>query len=121
MERSVKRDVQKRYRDMLESIGRYHKGDINCYTCNNCGKIIKTIDIDEGETLLGIECPYCHKGDAYSSEYQDIAPNVPVTHEWYRPTLDEVLQMVEEKRIFQSTYILNGGLMRREHYEQVAK
>ena len=81
MDRAVKRDVTKRYKKMLESVSKeeYYKGKVNCYTCQQCGKVTKTLDVDNGVTPMGIECPHCH-GDAMSSFYEDIAPGVEVTH-----------------------------------------
>lgn len=114
MDKSVKRDVTKRYKKMLRSIEgeEYFKGKENCYTCQECGRVTKTIDVDSGVTPMGIECPFCH-GEAMSSFYSDIAPNVKATYEWYRPTLEETLSLVDE-HFFTVNHILSGGLLRRE-------
>lgn len=96
---------------MLKTLGKYHKGEVNCYTCDTCGRVTKTRDADDGVTPMGIECPFCH-GDAMSSFYQDIAPDIPVTHEFYRPTLEETLAMVDG-RFFTVNHILTEGLIRR--------
>lgn len=111
MDRAVKRDIQKRYKKMVERF----KGDadeISCYVCEQCGQATKVRKVEKGMSPGGIECPYCH-GEA-GLEIFDTFPNVPVTYEWYRPTLDEVLAMAEEDRAFTMNYILNGGLIRRE-------
>ena len=114
MDKLVKKDVIRRYKQMLKTVSKenYYKDRTNCYVCEKCGAVTKTIDIDNGVTPMGIECPYCHE-NAMSSFYQDIAPNIEITHEWYRPTLDETLQLASENKIFTVTHILNGGLIRR--------
>ena len=113
MDKALKKDVTRRYNAMLRAYsgqGEY-QGKVNCYTCSQCGQITKTIDIDNGVTPMGIECPYCH-GEAMSSFYQDIAPNIGVTYEWYRPYLVDVLGMIN-KQFFTVNHILHGGLLRR--------
>ena len=114
MNRTVRKDVMRRYKQMLKDVSgeNYHKGEVNCYTCKQCGKVTKTIDVDNGVTPFGIECPHCH-GDAMSAFYHDTAPDAPVTHEFYRPTLEETLALVDE-HFFTVSHILNGGLLRRE-------
>ena len=48
---------------------------------------------------------------ATSSFYRDIAPNQQPTFEWYRPTLEQVLQLKPDEMI---EHILNGGLASRK-------
>lgn len=115
MEKSLKKGIVRQYDKMLKDVAgeEYYKGKVNCYVCQQCERVTKTIDRDSGITPMGIECPYC-SGDAMSTFYEDRYPNVEVTHEWVRPTLDEVLQMAEEKKMFSVSHILNGGLIRRK-------
>ena len=111
MDRAIRRDIEKRYRKMLERF----KGDtmeISCYACEQCGQVTKVRQEVVGLTHGGIECPYCH-GQANLDMFDQL-PNVSVTHEWYRPTIDEVLKMAEEDRMFSVNFVLSGGLMRRE-------
>lgn len=110
MDRAVKRDIQKRYRKM---VGQYdgEANEISSYVCEQCGQVTNVQQVVKGMSPGGIECPYCN-GQA-GLEIFNRFPNVPVTHEWYRPTLDEVLAMAEEDKAFTVNYILNGGLIRR--------
>lgn len=110
MDRSVKRDIQKRYNKMLERFNG-EVDEISCYVCEQCGQVTKVRQIEKGMSPGGIECPYCH-GDANLNIF-DQFPNIPVTYEWYRPSLGEILEMAED-RMFTVNYVLNGGLLRRE-------
>jgi hypothetical protein len=83
---------------------------IGCYECSQCGRVTRTVQRIAGVVPMGIECPYCH-GDSFFTE--DSYPNIGVTHEWYRPALDEVLAMTEG-RLFTVNFVLSGGLLRRE-------
>lgn len=110
MDRSVKRDIQRRYRKITETYSG-SEDSTYCYTCDDCGHVVKVRQSVAGVVPMGIECPYCG-GNAFCVEDGDTAPDEPVTHEWYRPTLDEVMEMVDEK-MFTVNYVLGGGLMRR--------
>jgi len=114
MDKTVRKEVTRRYKAMLKEYGKpgEYQGKVNCYTCTQCGRITKTIDKDNGVTPMGIECPYCH-GDAMSSFYEDIAPNISATYEWYRPAQEDVLAMVD-RQFFTVNHILSGGLLRRK-------
>lgn len=111
MDRSVKRDIEKRYRKIVEMFSG-EADEVSCYVCEQCGQVTKVRQVVKGMSPGGIECPYCH-GQA-GLEIFDSFPKIPVTHEWYRPTLDEVMAMAEEDKAFTVNYILNGGLIRRE-------
>ena len=108
MDRSVKRDIRKRY-GLLKSQAD-NTGQTDTFLCQGCGKPVRTIVKDPGVIPMGIECPYCN-GNAMHSE-EDYT-NVEITHEWYRPALDEVYSMAEG-HLFTVMMILNGGLLRRE-------
>ena len=84
--------------------------EISCYVCGNCGQVTKVRQIVNGIAAGGIDCPAC--GIQAGIEI-DTYPNIPVTYEWYRPTLDEVFSLAEENRMFTVSFVLNGGLLRR--------
>lgn len=111
MARTVKKDIEKRYRKISER----YKGKTDkvfSYVCDRCGQVTKVRQVDEGIAPMGIECPYCHD-NAFCYDEGDKNPNIPVGYEWYRPALNEVQQMVDE-RMFTVNFILSGGLLRRE-------
>lgn len=110
MDRVVRKDIEKRYAAMLDNVTPEHKGMVNCYVCE-CGRITKVENIDGGATPMAIECPLCGK-DAVSSEYREVSPETPVLYEWYRPSLKEVIEMMD-KQFFTANYVLSGGLIRR--------
>ena len=112
MDRTVKRDIKKRYGKLLE---RYkgNGGEVHCYICEQCGQLTKTKDVAEGLVPMGIECPHCN-ANAMCIADGDTAPNKAVTYEWYRPSLDEAYKLAEENKFFQLNFVLNGGLMRRK-------
>ena len=112
MDRTVKKDITKRYKAM---IGKYLPltYDKNAsFFCEQCNQVINTTYADDGEIPMGIECPYCH-GNAMSLTEGELAKNVPTTFKWCRPTLDEVLKMAEEGKLFTVNYVLGGGLIRK--------
>lgn len=112
MDRSIKKDITRRYKELEKRFGGSGSGKVSCYVCEKCGLTTKVVEADDGVAPMGIECPYCH-GEAMCVNEGDTAPNVSVTHEWYRPTLDEVLAMADG-HLFTVNYVLNGGLLRRE-------
>ena len=114
--KSVKREITKRYEKMLKEVDKVdindNSGRVNCYKCNSCGKITKTIERCKGNTPFGIICPHCGE-DAMSTFYQDVAPDKPIEYEWVRPTLDDCLELAESP--FQLNFILSDyGLVRRK-------
>ena len=61
-------------------------GKKNVYLCQDCRKIIITLDVDEGTTPFMLLCevtPGCN-GAMYSQFYQ-VDQRLPHTHEWYMP------------------------------------
>ena len=110
--RSV-RDVTREYNKLIEDVktNEFYKIDltnrVNCYTCS-CGHITKTIDVDAGVTPFMNTCEKCNE-IANSSFFKDIAPNQTPTHEWYRPTLKQVLKM-RAKEDGLLDHVLQGGL-----------
>ena len=110
MNAKVKKDITRRYNAMLAGLSEDNKGQTDCYQCQQCNNVTKTVIVDNGITPMGIECPYCH-GEAI---HQDTDyPNIKVTHEWYRPSLDETLAL-SDSQFFTMSMVLQGGLLRRE-------
>ena len=111
----VKKDITKRYKAMLRELPTAeiddNTGKVNCYRCDKCHNVTKTIEREKGSTPMGIICPVC--GDnAFSTFYQDIAPDKEPTFEWVRPTLEETLEM--HNTPIQCNFVLAGGLVRKE-------
>lgn len=107
------KEIEKKYKKLLKDIETddfYKKINltyrVNCYVCGVCGHITKTIDVDPGVTPFMHNCEKCGQ-IAHSTFYTDIAPEQEYTEEWYRLSLDEVLQMQNEGLI---EHILRGGL-----------
>lgn len=109
------REVTKQYNKLLQDVATnefYTKVDltkrVNCYICQTCKRVTKTIDIDSGVTPFMHQCEYC-KNTAHSTFYTDVAPNQEPTQEWFRPTLKECLKM---RGKFEGLldHVLQGGL-----------
>ena len=82
---------------------------VNCYRCDSCGSITKTIDVDDGVTPYYYICEHCGNPHAISTMYHDVAPRQKPTQEWYRPSLKETLKW-RGKNDSMLEHILNGGL-----------
>ena len=78
---------------------------VNCYTCQ-CGHITKTKDIDSGVIPFLFRCEKCGNL-AQSSFFKDIVPTQKPSFEWYRPSLDELL---DDSKDIDLEHVLNGGL-----------
>lgn len=112
----MKNEIENQYNDLLHSVKteKYYTSvdltnRVNCYTCNHCGHITKTKDIDPGVTPMFFSCEKCSSMST-SNFYIDKSPNQLPTIEWYRPTLKEVLDMDNNVR----DHVLNGGLVHRK-------
>lgn len=105
--------VQTAYEDMLklakEKMPVDRSGKVNCYTCKNCGHVVKTVDIDNGVTPFIIGCDECGE-NMYSSFYKDNFPEIEPTYEWFRPSLEATKKMSPGMQ----DHILNGGLDKRK-------
>ncbi len=108
------RAIEKAYNKLLHDVANqsfYTKTDltnrVNCYVCQKCLQVTKTIDIDSGVTPFFHTCEHCG-ADAQSTFYKDVAPHMKPTQEWYRPTLKEVLKMRKKEGMLD--HILQGGL-----------
>ncbi len=108
------KEIQREYSKLLNSVATdefYTKTDltnrVNCYVCQSCHAVTKTIDVDSGVTPFIHSCENCN-GEAHSTFYKDIVPTRQPTQEWYRPTLQQVLKMRKDEGLLE--YILKGGL-----------
>lgn len=86
----------------------------NCYTCQSCGKIFTTVDIDEGVTpfMVGhreFEPKSKCDGDCHSAFYPKPPrpPHIPDPKwEWYKPSEEEINSFPESWR----DHYRRGGL-----------
>jgi hypothetical protein len=107
------RQIKKRYNELIKSVenDEFYKTDltnrVNCYVCEKCGHVTKTIDIDSGVTPFMHSCEKCGE-TASSTFYKDIRPDQKPTQEWYRPDLQQVLKMRTNFGLLD--HILQGGL-----------
>jgi hypothetical protein len=104
------REIERQYNKMLEHKscnGQVAPNRFNCYRCD-CGHVTKTIDVDKGVTPFIFNCDKCNK-HAKSTFYNDIAPHLEPTWEWYRPTLQDTIKR-RIKKPFDVDHILKGGL-----------
>lgn len=86
------------------------KGARNIYTCDKCHGHIVTQDADQGVTPFMLKCrknPDCG-GTMRSSMYRVFDQSIGASHEWYRPTVLEVLTPPERD------HVDKGGLLLRE-------
>ena len=85
------RSIEKMHKNITVKIAEPNR--INCYSCGTCGYIMKTIDRHEGTTPMLETCIKCNRiAGAISSWYKDIAPDIPVTHEYVVPNLKTFLK-----------------------------
>ena len=112
MDRKVRKDVTRRYNAMVAQMEKVESnaGETDTFCCSECGKAIRTVKSVTGVIPMGIECPYCH-GEAFHEDEDN--KNIPVTHEWYRPTLEETIILCDGN-LFTASMVLSGGLLRRE-------
>ena len=106
-----KDEITKKYEELLNDVATNHfykridlTNRVNCYVCK-CGHITKTRDVDAGVTPFQHTCEQCGEL-AKSTFYRDISPEQTPTEEWYRPTLEQVLNMKEGM----IDHVLSGGL-----------
>lgn len=111
MKKTSIRQITRQYGIMLRNQKDDPRG-INCYKCENCGHITKTIDVDRGVTPFLYDCENCG-GLAQSSFGTDIAPKQNPTIEWYRPSLEETLKM-RNKEFSDFDHVIQGGLIPRK-------
>lgn len=63
-----------------------YRGRINQYTCQKCGSVITTIDIDEGTTPMMLPCQVTNKCKGWMrSGFYLVDQHLTPDHEWYKP------------------------------------
>ena len=108
------REITRKYNALLNDVATkdYYKLDltnrVNCYTCQYCGTVTKTKDVDSGVTPFIIGCPKCQH-ECYSAFYKDTSPALQPSFEWYRPDLKRTLKLKDAEL----EHVLNGGLLMR--------
>ena len=112
------REVERKYSKLMNDVQTnkfYTEIDlsnrVNCYTCDKCGHITKTKDVDAGVTPFIFNCEKCNS-TAMSSFYKDIAPEQKPTYEWYRPDLKRTLKLRKDE--YELDHVLSGGLLARK-------
>lgn len=86
------------------------QGKTNCYRCEGCERKTKYIYKNTGVTPFLKNCEHCGNTSKSSLMY-DIAPELEPAHEWYRPSLEETINLKDQ--IITLDHILNGGLLER--------
>lgn len=99
------REIERKYSKLI--IKDAEPNRTNCYTCNTCGHIIKTIDRHEGVTPFMIACDVC-KNRSISSMYRNTHPDLEPIYEWVVPTIKEIKKY--KKNVGMLDHIFNGGL-----------
>lgn len=104
-------EVKRKYDKMMERAEPVAADKFNCYTCEECGHVTKTVDIDDGTTPFFLECERCNE-QAFSSFYEDIKPEQKPTWEFYRPSLDAIYKLRKHPATLE--HVLSGGLILRK-------
>jgi hypothetical protein len=107
------REVTREYNSVLKAHDGEKSRGVNCYICTVCKQITKTIDIDPGTTPFIFECFHCG-GEAQSTFYKDIAPDLKPVIEWYRPSLDDTFKLRRIMKEGLLDHVLMGGLLDRK-------
>ena len=113
--------IKEKYLEVLKLISERsaeRAGTINCYTCEKCHRSEKYIYIDSGVTPFMNTCNFCGEL-AQSSFGRDIIPGIPATMEWFRPELEEILELknsTNPAHHSQLEHYLNGGLESRKRF-----
>jgi hypothetical protein len=89
------------------------KNAINIYTCKVCGWKAITKNLEEGVTpaFIGCEGNDCDKHElpACISSMYHVPQNLQPTHEWYKPTEDELM-----RKTWMLEHVFKGGLVLRK-------
>jgi len=80
------------------------KDKINVYKCTFGHEMI-TKDIDEGVTPMYLTCDKC--GGYSRSSFYNVDQSLKHTHEWYKPTKDEIKKLDYNSK----EHVKNGGLL----------
>jgi hypothetical protein len=99
------------------------EGKRNIYECAKGHKTV-TVDTAEGVTAFTISCPACEESgesvEAFSSFYRVPQTSKP-THEWYKPTKEDLIKLQAECQPYQFDNIMDhvnqGGLLFRKIQE----
>lgn len=82
------------------------RGLVNVYHCETCKKDTATINLANGVTPFGINCPNCHSCKCYSRFYNlFLYEKIQVTHAWIRPAT------IPDNDLNWHTHLVQGGLM----------
>lgn len=108
--KKTNKQIETEYAKMVQQNNKpVDENRVNCYKCDHCKNVTKTIDVDNGVTPMLIGCDNCGQM-AKSTFYTDIVPGQPPTKEWYRPTLEKVMKMHRRGYTNLMDHVLNGGL-----------
>lgn len=85
-------------------------GEVNQYECQDpeCTRVVTTVNRAAGVTPMFITCAKCR--GPMQSKWYDVDQALAPTHEWYRPTPDELAG----KSLAQIDHVRDGGLLLRE-------
>lgn len=113
----TKSHITKLYNKLVKDIAptEADKEKLNTTTIDYvCGghHVTKTKKIDLGTIPLQIPCPTCGQTAIHMGKESDLMPEQEPTHEWFRPTLEQVLSCQKKPNLLE--HFLNGGLDYRE-------
>jgi|GEM_PF-1412178 len=80
-------------------------GKKNVYICVSCERGVVTVDREDGVTPMLIPCQFGCKAVMHSQFYR-VQQDLPATHEWYRPTEEELRDASPAMR----DHVSRGGL-----------
>lgn len=88
------------------------KGRFNRYTCESCGFIIHTVDLDEGVTPYIIRCRHGDCDGVMRSHMYRVTLDQLPDYEWYRPSEEEIKGLGLDTGVLE--HVRSGGLMLRQ-------
>ena len=101
------REMARRYAAVCRYYANQPKGQIDCYTCQPCKAVMKSVQVDPGVTPMLIRCILCGEL-AHASCGVDIAPGVDPVIEFFRPKLSDLNKYRRNRDVID--HYLNGGL-----------
>lgn len=107
--------IEKQYNKLVSEIEEMKmydgRGTVDRYICDTCGYIMHTTYKDKGVTPFVMQCPECGGGMVHRQTFKkDTVPDWVEVKNWYRPTLEQTLDM--PKGVIE--HVLNGGLILEE-------
>lgn len=111
----TREQIEKQYNKLVSEIEEKRmydgRGTVDRYVCDTCGHIIYTTYRDKGVTPYTMRCHRCG-GTKYHDKTYDkkTVPSYVDVIDWYRPTLEQTLDMSEGM----IEHVLNGGLILEE-------